>query len=315
MTDTPQHALNLGWETAQALGLFAALLGLLLCLLPVRPRRSLSGTIPLATHELLGWLMLAAAVAHVLLCLASDHAVIEHLRLTAPWYEWAGILALLACLVLTLPSTGALRAYLWSRHRNFQALHVGMTCLLVALIAVHVVTTNRLVHGPLRVTLYLVLSAVALLGLLRARRGAPAAPPPRGLAGRLVFGRHSKLILFLTGSAALVTASLFSAHTRLALREPFAARAAAPPLDFPHDKHRDVNCLACHHNFADLSGTQACISCHRSAQAALQVGAEARFHAFCLGCHRDPPANFRHHGPVTGCESCHAPTGGEVRAF
>jgi hypothetical protein len=37
------------------------------------------------------------------------------------------------------------------------------------------------------------------------------------------------------------------------------------------------------------------------------VGAEARFHDFCLGCHRDPPAYLSGHGPVTGCSTCHAP--------
>ena len=81
-------------------------------------------------------------------------------------------------------------------------------------------------------------------------------------------------------------------------------------LGFPHDKHRPVNCIQCHHNFADRSGEDSCISCHRSGRAAIRTGAEARFHDFCLGCHRDPPAYLTGHGPVTGCNTCHAPLSG-----
>ena len=42
-----------------------------------------------------------------------------------------------------------------------------------------------------------------------------------------------------------------------------------------------------------------------SADADIQVAAEARFHSFCLNCHRHPEARFPRHGPVSGCRSCH----------
>lgn len=93
----------------------------------------------------------------------------------------------------------------------------------------------------------------------------------------------------------------------LALREPLLSRSQPLRLDFPHDKHRAVNCIQCHHNFADRTGMSACISCHRSNRTELRVGAEARFHDFCLNCHRDPPPRLLQHGPVTGCDACHAP--------
>ena len=92
-----------------------------------------------------------------------------------------------------------------------------------------------------------------------------------------------------------------------ALREPFLPRSERLVLDFPHDKHRAVNCIRCHHNFTDRSGDDSCISCHRSGRADIRVGVEAGFHDFCLGCHRDPPAYLTGQGPVTGCNTCHAP--------
>jgi predicted CXXCH cytochrome family protein len=300
--------LRIGWELAQSLGLLAALCALLLCLLPVRPRSPGTPPLSLRKHELLGWSMLFAAFGHVGASLAFDRTVIEHLRLTAPLYEWAGICALLAILVLTVPAAGAVRRRLWSRHRNFQALHVAVSCALVALIAVHVVTTERYLHGPGRVALWLLLSIAALLALLRPRARSAGSQPP-GSISRLAFGRHSGLILVCASVAALAVVPLLRPNARLALRAPLSRRAEAPPLDFPHDKHRAVNCILCHHNFRDATGADSCISCHRSTRAAIRVSAEARFHDFCLGCHRDPPAPLTRHGPTTGCDSCHAGPG------
>ena len=222
MAEAGAPSLRIGWELAQSLGLLAALCSLLLCLLPVRPR--IPGTPPLSLrkHELLGWSMLIAALGHVGLSLAFDRAVTEHLKLTAPLYEWAGICALLASLVLTVPAAGRLRRQLWSRHRDFQALHVAVSCALVALIAVHVVTTNRYLHGPGRVALWLLLSVAALLALLRPRAQHPAART-LGAISRLAFGRHSRLILICASVAALAVVPLLKPNVRLALRASPAA--------------------------------------------------------------------------------------------
>jgi len=308
VAESPAQPLRIGWELAQSLGLLAALCSLLLCLLPVRPRSPGTPPLSLRQHELLGWSMLVAALAHVGLSLTLDRAVIEHLRLSAPLYEWAGICALLAILILTVPAAGPMRRRLWSRHRNFQALHVALSCALVALIAVHVVTTNRYLHGTYRVVLWLLLCIAALLALLRPRPPRAAARP-LGALSRLAFGRHSRLILVCAGVAALAVVPLLRPHARLALRAPLSRRAEALPLDFPHDKHRAVNCILCHHNFSDDTGADSCISCHRSSRAEIRASAEARFHDFCLGCHRDPPPALRRHGPTTGCDSCHVAPG------
>jgi len=295
------------WEIAQALGLCAVAGCLTLCVLAVRPRAGASGAFRLRSHELLGWLTLAVALAHVGLSLGADRSVIEHLKLTAPRYEYAGILALLTLLFLTAPAGAAVRPRLWPRHRSFQAIHVGAACLLVVAVALHVVTTARYVHGGAQQAAYILLSGAVLLALLRARPRRPPAPQPSLLYARLVFGRHSRLVLVLVLGALAALLALLHPGASLALREPFVIRSERLALDFPHDKHRAVSCTQCHHDFIDRSGEGSCVSCHRSGRADLRAGAEARFHDFCLGCHRDPPAYLTRHGPVTGCDTCHAP--------
>jgi predicted CXXCH cytochrome family protein len=258
------------------------------------------------SHELLGWLVLAAAVLHVGLSLGVDHRVVEHLKPTAPWYEFAGLVALLTLLFLTVPAGSAVRRRLWPHHRNYQAAHVGAACLLVVALAMHVLTTDRYVHGHAHAVAYTLLSGIALLALLRARAQRQPPQQPR-LVGGLVFGRHSRLVLAIVLGSLVALLPLLRASTTLALREPLLHRSERLVLDFPHDKHRAVNCTVCHHDYLDRSGQGSCVTCHRSHSSVIQVGAEARFHDFCLGCHRDPPAYLSGHGPVTGCDTCHSP--------
>jgi predicted CXXCH cytochrome family protein len=294
------------WEFAQALGLCAVAGCLTLCVLAVRPRARAGSAFPLRGHELLGWLTLAAAVFHVGLSLGADHRVVEHVKLTAPRYEYAGIVALLTLLFLTVPATAPLRRRLWPRHRDFQAAHVSAACLLVVTLAVHVLTTGRYVHGGAHRAAYVLLSGIVLLALLRGRAQRQSAQTPPRLRG-LVFGRHSRLVLAIVLGSLVALLAVLRSGTALTLREPFVRRSEPLVLGFPHDKHRAINCVQCHHNFADRTGSDSCISCHRSGRAAIRVGAEARFHDFCLGCHREPPANLTGHGPVTGCNTCHVP--------
>jgi hypothetical protein len=305
-TATRIHA---GWETAQALGLVAAACCLLLCLIAVRPRMPWSRTLSLKRHELIGWIALAAALMHVGLLLMFDRRVFEHLKPTAPIYEWLGILALMLLLALTVLSLPSVRQRLYAQHRRFQLMHVGMTCVLTPALAIHILTTRRYFHGRIAAAAYVLVSVLALSALLRARARPESENRTPGFISALAFGRHSRMVVGCIGAAVLVLLPLTMGHTLLTLREPIVRRTVGLAIDFPHDKHREVNCVECHHNFTDRTGSDACISCHRSRRPAILVGAEARFHDFCLGCHRDPPAKFEHHGPTTGCETCHVPPG------
>ena len=281
------------------------LLCLSLCLLAVRPRRPGGRPLPLRRHGLIGWLALGAALLHLAGSVLSDPIALEHLKPSTPWYELAGVLALLLLLMLTLPARERLRRRLWQRHRAFQALHVALACVLIVLLAVHVYTTGRYVHGPWRAAAFLSLSALAVLALLRRRAPTAAGHRPVSAVNALVFGRNSRLIIAVVALCLVAIGALAWHGAALALRAPLSARRERPPLDFPHEKHREVACVACHHNFTDHTGGDSCISCHRSARTDLRAGAEARFHDFCLGCHRDPPPPLTRHGPVTGCASCH----------
>jgi DMSO/TMAO reductase YedYZ heme-binding membrane subunit len=298
---------TLSWEIAEILGLAATLACLALCGCPVRPRESTPPVLlSVGRHEALGWLALAATVLHVLAAVAADHTVVEYFKFTSPLYQLAGIAAFLVLLVLVGTSLAGARRRLWSSHRNFQATHIAFACLMVALLGAHVIATGRYTGGYGRRLVFIAATAGAIAMLLRRRRGIGTAPHAAAAVRRLAFGRHSTLIAGVVAATAVALSVLIAGRAGVALREPVLRRAQTLPLNFDHGKHVAVNCLVCHHNYADGRGFDACIHCHRSVSADLKVGVEARFHSFCLNCHRNPEPRFPRHGPVSGCESCHS---------
>jgi hypothetical protein len=301
---------RLGWEACQWAGYIGALACILMAGAPLRPRASVPPTLlSLHFHTLLGWIALTAVAVHIGGLVLADRTVIEYLKTSAPLYQIAGVAATVALLFLVLGGLAAARRSLWRSHRGFQATHVVIAWLMACLIAVHVAVTARYLGGWGRRALFIAAVAGAVLTLLRARRAPltahPPAPPGPPVRRQLVFGRHSTLIVVAAVCCAAGLSALLPGTVDATLREPVIRRAAALPLDFPHDKHGAVNCLTCHHNYADGRGMEACIACHRSARADLREGAEARFHGFCLDCHRHPEAALRVHGPVSGCSVCH----------
>ena len=297
---------RLGWEFSEILGFAATLACIALCGCPVRPRQSAPPVqLSLGRHERLGWIALGAAALHILLAVVADHTVLEYLKFTSPLYQVAGIAAFVVLLVLVVTSLASLRRRLWRSHRDFQATHIILGCLLVALLAAHVISAARYTGGYTRRIVFLAAAAGGIAMLLRRRRG--AGTPPHGTATlrRLAFGRHSTLIAGVIVASMLALSTLIWGRAGLALREPLLRRAETLPLNFDHGRHVAVNCLVCHHNYADGRGFDACIHCHRSPRADLKVGVEARFHGFCLNCHRNPEPRFPRHGPVSGCVVCH----------
>ncbi len=298
---------TLGWEVSEILGLAGALACLALCGSPVRPRESTPpALLSLGRHEALGWIALCAAALHILVVVAADHTVIDYLKPTSPLYQLAGIAAFVMLLALTLSSPASLRRRLWRSHRNFQATHIIVGCLLLTLLAAHVITTDRYTAGYGRRMVFLAVAMGGIAMLLRRRRGT-GRPAHETALRRLAFGRHSTLIVGSIIITMLALGTVIVGRAGVALREPVLRRAERLPLDFDHGKHAAVNCLICHHNYADGRGADACVQCHRSARTDLQVGVEARFHSFCLDCHRSPAPGLKGHGPVSGCVTCHRP--------
>jgi hypothetical protein len=196
---------------------------------------------------------------------------------------------------------------LWRSHRDFQATHIFFGCLLAVLLAAHVITTGRYTGGYGRRIVYLAVAAGGIALLLRRRRGSGTATHEPTISRRLAFGRHSTLMTGVIIAAMLALSLLIPGRALVALREPVRPRTQTLPLNFDHRKHTAINCLVCHHNYADGRGFDACIFCHRSARPDLKVGVEARFHDFCLNCHRNPGPTLPRHGPVSGCTICHQP--------
>jgi hypothetical protein len=298
-----EHILQrIGWETGQALGAISALVILWLCLTAIRGRRLALRSLTFDSHERLGWMALGAATLHATLLLIADRRVVEHIRPTAPVYEWAGMLALLSTIVLTVTAVGALRPRIWPQFRQFEITHRCVASALVLLMAIHVVTTDRYVHAPLGATACIASCMLAILGILLRRR-VPADPATRTFAP----GERHRTAFITTVALISITGSLFLLYpgVTLALKAQVVRRKEPLLVDFPHGKHGEVQCLQCHHNYKDGTGLEVCINCHRSDRKDLRAGAEARFHDFCLRCHRDPPKPLKKHGPTTGCKTCH----------
>jgi Ferric reductase like transmembrane component/Class III cytochrome C family len=301
------------WEIPQFAGLASGIACILLCGCPVRPRDAVPPTLlSLHYHQVIGWAALIGAALHIGGLLLADPTVIEYLKPTAPFYQLAGIVATLLLLVVVLSSLVSVRRW-WVSHRGFQATHVSLGFLLVALIVAHVVVTDRFVGGTAQRALLLLVAIGAVAMPLRAR-AQKIAGRAVGVSQRLVFGRHSNWVVGVVAIAIVAIAGLAPDWVRAALREPAVDRTAPLPLDFPHDRHTGVNCLFCHHNYVDGTGFDTCIPCHRGHRPDLKEGAQSRFHSFCFGCHRHPDAKFEHHGPVSGCVACHQAPGTSDRA-
>jgi Ferric reductase like transmembrane component/Class III cytochrome C family len=307
---------GVGWELSQLAGLVGVLACIALSGSPIRPREASPPTVlSLRFHTVIGWVALIAVAFHAGGLVLADRTVVEYLKPTAPLYQLAGIVATCLLLVLVVSSLAGVRRRIWTSHRNFQATHVILGCLLAALIAVHVVVTARYMGGRGRRALFVAVTIGAIFMLLRARRSTEDASRKSKWHRRLVFGRHATLVAVVLVITAAAVAGLFPDWVGALLREPLVRRATALPLDFPHGKHTMVNCLTCHHNYVDTPGGDTCVSCHRSNRTDLKEGAEARFHGFCFECHRHPDATFTHHGPVSGCVACHQLPGKNVADF
>jgi DMSO/TMAO reductase YedYZ heme-binding membrane subunit len=303
---------GVAWEASQWAGYAGALACIMLAGSPVRPRNSTPpALLSLRLHTLIGWLALLAAALHVGGLLLADRTVIEYLKPTTPLYQIAGIAATLVLLALALTGGGGARRRLWKSHRGFQATHVILGGVLAVLVAAHVIAAARYLGGGMRRILFAAAAAGALLMLLRVRRPGDTSRSESVTRRQLVFGRNSTLIAGVLALCAAGIIGLLPGRVGAALREPLIRRTASLPLDFPHSKHGAVNCLTCHHNYADGTGSSLCVECHRSARTDLREGAEARFHGFCFECHRHPGATFTHQGPVAGCKACHQPPDAE----
>jgi hypothetical protein len=92
-----------------------------------------------------------------------------------------------------------------------------------------------------------------------------------------------------------------------AVQDDHRAHAPVLPLTFDHADHRDVNCIECHHDYAEDKPLMLCLACHKQdSQVAHLV--EQQFHDFCRGCHVEDARTGEPHGPTRHCGACHPVT-------
>ncbi|MCG7505933.1 cytochrome c3 family protein [Mesorhizobium retamae] len=275
-------AVVLLWQPTEAAWWAARLLGVAALLL-------ISGTLFLRPaygqrpwHRLFGWAALAALGGHVVVTTGFQPVFWRWLTPAMPLEIVAGIIALLAFLmVLLVQRSRTLRR----RLGPFSSLSVHRTAgyLLIAAACTHI----TLVAGMAFSAAVGFLSGLAFLlveGLLRERH---------------VVRLAATLALFISAIAWLAIGSM--AETRLAgLRQ--------APIDharFLHTDHTGLACAGCHHNFVDRTGTENCLSCHKRLSVSEASRIDSMFHAFCSECHRADNRAGRKFGPIDDCNGCH----------
>lgn len=87
-------------------------------------------------------------------------------------------------------------------------------------------------------------------------------------------------------------------------RENMIAHAPLLAINFAHKDHTAQNCLECHHNFNDDTGSLPCVECHKTDQAVSHL-IETQFHDYCRGCHVEKQLLGEDGGPVRECFACH----------
>ncbi len=75
-------------------------------------------------------------------------------------------------------------------------------------------------------------------------------------------------------------------------------------VTFAHADHVEQNCVECHHNFVDDTGTGMCFDCHKTDPEVADL-IEEQFHTLCRNCHIEKQAAGEAHGPTRQCLDCH----------
>jgi Class III cytochrome C family len=271
------------WDLGAACGYICLILFLCLYVFPVRGDGLPHGRLmALSRHKSVGWCVLAAAIAHVLVLLPS-----------APLFMWCGVVALLsvvASVVTGLSARSHMRRPPENRPRiERSTLHIVLAAVLMLTACAHAIGSSQLLSGTFKTILCLVSLALPL-GWYAVRRR----PTPRSLA------RPASHIAAVGFIALLPT----STSKQLLLEQ--ATQPDKIAVIFPHDLHTSVSCVTCHHNYVDHTGTTACIECHRSARSDLLRCSESEFHTFCRGCHTQLSLDGQpKHGPTRSCAGCH----------
>ena len=283
------------WNLGAAVGYGSLVFSVALYIYPLRgdgvPHRRL---FTVSQHRRIGWIALFLAGLHVAILLAAEPLTGHYLLPSAPLYMLCGLGALIALAVLVptgISARSILRQAAPPRASTSGVTHAVLAALLLGLLGAHIIGSGQLLDPPVKGLTCCALLALALLY---------SAWRPR--AARIQTRLLSTVIPSGIALAALVLMPTPIGGARLL--KP-ATTPAVLHAYFPHENHRPVSCITCHHNFVDRTGAGSCYDCHRGTRPDLPNAAEATFHVFCRDCHRNLALQETKHGPVRECSGCH----------
>ena len=289
------------WDIGIAAGYVGLVFAAALYLYPLRgeglPHRRL---FTLSQHRRIGWIALTLSLLHAALLLVAQPQVGHYLLPSAPVYMLLGTVALLALATLVATGLAARKSLRKAAAPRAAAhptpwtvpTHAILAGLLPACLGIHIVGSGQLADHPTKTVTLCALLALPLVWAATWRKG----PKKRSRLPTLVPNLLAAIALFL------LPLPIATPH----LLQPVATPTLLP-VNFPHEKHRTVGCVQCHHNFTDKTGTGSCLDCHRSTRPDLTASAEATFHVFCRNCHTQlAETTTDKHGPTRECSTCHA---------
>jgi hypothetical protein len=285
------------WDIGIGIGYAALVVAATLYLFPLRGDGLPHGRLfTLSQHKVLGWIALVLGLLHITILLIAQPLVWHYLWLSTPIYMACGVIAFIALAVLVatgLSARSALRKARFDPTASSASVstHAVLAAVLLALIAGHILGSHQLLDRPTKVvTLCLLLALPLIWAVFRPRRARPI--------------RFSTTVL--PTCMALVALLILPVPTATPALLASPVTPSVLPVNFPHDKHTTVNCVTCHHNFADKTGFAGeCLACHRSARTDLPQTSEPLFHTFCRSCHVELAATTDKHGPTRSCTKCH----------
>jgi hypothetical protein len=284
------------WDIAAGVGYGSLVFAVALYLYPLRgegiPHRRL---FTVSQHRRIGWIALILGLVHAAILLVVQPQTGRYLLPSAPLYMLCGVAALIALAVLVATGISARsklrRGAAAGASSSGVATHAVLAALLLGLLGAHIVGSGQLIDRPIKTVTSSVLLAMALL-----------CTAWRPLSARIRTRLQWTLVASCVTVAAL--ALLPTPIGGLRLLQP-ALRPSPLQAFFPHEQHRSVDCVACHHNFIDKTGAGNCYDCHRGTRPDLHQASEATFHEFCRGCHVQRALERSKHGPVRECAACH----------
>jgi len=191
------------WDILMGTGMLAAGLMIALPLLSPRVWVYLGGNaralrLVLYVHRDVSYVVVLFMSIHIVGLLLIDPTLTEYLKLSAPWSMLAANLAVIMLLVLVASSL--FRIELDLRYRSWRNWHVGLSSVIMALMAFHVVDSGYYVNSPIKKAIFIILAAgpsLASLGaggwhlLARAAAHSEALPTASSRGLRIATGRAS----------------------------------------------------------------------------------------------------------------------------